>query len=417
MRSKREPAEAVHLRPRAARDALDEAARAVQLARIDARRQAREQMQVLLGRCRRGGRCRAARRRRGAGRSPRASRAAPPRCGVSPAWMPPLGRSQWRWPVTWQSRSSRDSSSTTMPQLRRRGRAGRRSSIAHCRGAAARRACPASAGLRRAPPTPWRRRRSRRGAARDAPRRTHRRMAAPRSFALFATALGTCAIAWNDDRPDRRVAARSELPSRCARKVARRCAGAREAAPPGAVGRGGRRDHAPARRRARRPERHRARRRRHRRLRSPRLRRHARDRRRPRAHLRRGRGAGRRRRDGARGRPVARPQRDADRRAVPSRRRDRRRARRLLGARRHARPSAACWRSRTRASTAPPGPVRLRLGRAGDGRRRRAPSDREARRRAPDAGADVDSLGRRLDRRRRAARRCRSGSRSPGRAP
>lgn len=59
-------------------------------------------------------------------------------------------------------------------------------------------------------------------------------MASPRSFACFATALGTCAIAWND------VGLTSVwLPEASAdalrRKVVRRCAGASEAVPTGAI--------------------------------------------------------------------------------------------------------------------------------------------------------------------------------------
>jgi len=59
-------------------------------------------------------------------------------------------------------------------------------------------------------------------------------MASPRSFALFATALGTCAIAWNEIGltgvwlPE----AHAEL---LRRKVARRCDGARESEPSGWV--------------------------------------------------------------------------------------------------------------------------------------------------------------------------------------
>jgi len=59
-------------------------------------------------------------------------------------------------------------------------------------------------------------------------------MASPRSFALFATALGTCAIAWNEIGltgvwlPE----AHAEL---LRRKVARRCDGARESKPSGWV--------------------------------------------------------------------------------------------------------------------------------------------------------------------------------------
>ena len=59
-------------------------------------------------------------------------------------------------------------------------------------------------------------------------------MASPRSFALFPTALGTCAIAWNEIGltgvwlPE----AHAEL---LRRKVARRCDGARESKPSGWV--------------------------------------------------------------------------------------------------------------------------------------------------------------------------------------
>jgi methylated-DNA-[protein]-cysteine S-methyltransferase len=59
-------------------------------------------------------------------------------------------------------------------------------------------------------------------------------MASPRFFALFATALGTCAIAWNEIG-----AAGVWLPEADAdslrRKVTRRCAEASEAAPAGAI--------------------------------------------------------------------------------------------------------------------------------------------------------------------------------------
>ena len=59
-------------------------------------------------------------------------------------------------------------------------------------------------------------------------------MASPRSFALFATALGTCAIAWNE------IGLTGVwLPEANAgllrRKVARRCDGARESEPSGGV--------------------------------------------------------------------------------------------------------------------------------------------------------------------------------------
>jgi len=59
-------------------------------------------------------------------------------------------------------------------------------------------------------------------------------MASPRFFALFDTALGTCAVAWNDIGltgvwlPDADAAA-------LRRKVARRCAGASESPPSGAA--------------------------------------------------------------------------------------------------------------------------------------------------------------------------------------
>lgn len=59
-------------------------------------------------------------------------------------------------------------------------------------------------------------------------------MASPRSFAFFATALGMCAIAWNDVGltgvwlPEANADA-------LRRQVARRCAGASEAVPAGAI--------------------------------------------------------------------------------------------------------------------------------------------------------------------------------------
>jgi methylated-DNA-[protein]-cysteine S-methyltransferase len=59
-------------------------------------------------------------------------------------------------------------------------------------------------------------------------------MASPRFFTLFATALGTCAIAWNDIG-----VAGVWLPEANAdslrRKVTRRCTGASEAVPAGAI--------------------------------------------------------------------------------------------------------------------------------------------------------------------------------------
>jgi methylated-DNA-[protein]-cysteine S-methyltransferase len=62
----------------------------------------------------------------------------------------------------------------------------------------------------------------------------HESMARPRSFALFATALGMCAIAWNE------IGLTAVwLPERDAdalrRKVTRRCADASEAAPVGGI--------------------------------------------------------------------------------------------------------------------------------------------------------------------------------------
>ena len=236
---------------------------------------------------------------------------------------------------------------------------------------------------------------SRRSTTRTAAAPYHRPMASPRSFALFATALGTCAIAWNEvgltgvwlPEADRRIAATQGRAAM--RRGARKRAVGWVAEAVEAITRllaGERVD----------LDRRRPRRRRHRRLRSPRLRRDANHRAGPRAHLRRGRGPGRRRRDGARGRPVARAQRDADHRAVPSRRRDRRRPRRLLRAGRHRRPSAGCWRSRTRIRPARPA-CSTRRARA-EGRRR--PRRQIARRgRADGAHAGLD---RHLDRRVRA---------------
>jgi len=59
-------------------------------------------------------------------------------------------------------------------------------------------------------------------------------MAPPRSFALFATALGTCAIAWNEIGLTGVWLPEANEES-LRRKVARRCAGAREGAPSGPV--------------------------------------------------------------------------------------------------------------------------------------------------------------------------------------
>ncbi len=127
-----EPAEAVHLGPRPTRATLDEAALAMQRARVEPIREAGEQMQVLLRRVdvpaeveqRLGGEPQAGLLPGFAQR--RLARAF---AGVDAA----LRQSQWRCPVTWQSSSSLASVSTTMPQLRRRWRDVRISSIAHCR--------------------------------------------------------------------------------------------------------------------------------------------------------------------------------------------------------------------------------------------------------------------------------------------
>ena len=59
-------------------------------------------------------------------------------------------------------------------------------------------------------------------------------MASPRSFALFATALGTCAIAWNEIGLTGVWLPEAHAES-LRRKVARRCAGARESEPSGEV--------------------------------------------------------------------------------------------------------------------------------------------------------------------------------------
>ena len=58
----------------------------------------------------------------------------------------------------------------------------------------------------------------------------HRSMASPRSFALFATALGTCAIAWNEVGVTGVWLPEADAES-LRRKVARRCDGARESEP------------------------------------------------------------------------------------------------------------------------------------------------------------------------------------------
>ena len=59
-------------------------------------------------------------------------------------------------------------------------------------------------------------------------------MASPRSFAFFATALGTCAIAWNEIGLTGVWLPEAHAES-LRRKVARRCAGAREGDPSGEV--------------------------------------------------------------------------------------------------------------------------------------------------------------------------------------
>ena len=59
-------------------------------------------------------------------------------------------------------------------------------------------------------------------------------MASPRSFAFFATALGTCAIAWNEIGLTGVWLPEAHAES-LRRKVARRCAGARESDPSGEV--------------------------------------------------------------------------------------------------------------------------------------------------------------------------------------
>ena len=59
-------------------------------------------------------------------------------------------------------------------------------------------------------------------------------MAPTRSFALFATALGTCAIAWNEIGVTA-VWLPEDNAEALRRKVARRCAGARQIEPSGAI--------------------------------------------------------------------------------------------------------------------------------------------------------------------------------------
>ncbi len=59
-------------------------------------------------------------------------------------------------------------------------------------------------------------------------------MASPRSFALFATALGTCAIAWNEIGVTA-IWLPEDNAEALRRKVARRCAGARQIEPSGAI--------------------------------------------------------------------------------------------------------------------------------------------------------------------------------------
>ncbi|HSC65707.1 MAG TPA: methylated-DNA--[protein]-cysteine S-methyltransferase, partial [Caldimonas sp.] len=59
-------------------------------------------------------------------------------------------------------------------------------------------------------------------------------MASPRFFALFETALGTCAVAWNDIGLTNVWLADAD-PVALRRKVARRCAGAGESRPSGAA--------------------------------------------------------------------------------------------------------------------------------------------------------------------------------------
>lgn len=59
-------------------------------------------------------------------------------------------------------------------------------------------------------------------------------MASPRSFALFATPLGTCAVAWNEIGLTGVWLPEANAES-LRRKVARRCDGARECAPSGAI--------------------------------------------------------------------------------------------------------------------------------------------------------------------------------------
>ena len=59
-------------------------------------------------------------------------------------------------------------------------------------------------------------------------------MGSPRSFALFATALGTCAIAWNEVGLTG-VWLPEDSAESLRRRVARRCDGAREIEPSGAV--------------------------------------------------------------------------------------------------------------------------------------------------------------------------------------
>jgi methylated-DNA-[protein]-cysteine S-methyltransferase len=60
----------------------------------------------------------------------------------------------------------------------------------------------------------------------------NRPMASPRSFAFFATALGTCAIAWNEIGLTGVWLPEADAES-LRRKMARRCDGARESAPSG----------------------------------------------------------------------------------------------------------------------------------------------------------------------------------------
>ena len=226
-----------------------------------------------------------------------------------------------------------------MPQLRRRARERRRSRTRlDCLAAAAR--ARAGAALRRRLAAPILD-----GSTRPVPTSGRRRAAATIgrmrdavAFTVFATAIGDCALAWNDGRPARVLAARGFGRRACAARIAQALPAAVEtaAAPEQRVAavvaaitallRGERTRPAPRSASTTRGSIA---------VRPPRLCRRADDRARPGRQLRRSRRPGRRRRHGARRRPVARPQSVPDRRPLPSDRRRRRRARRLLGAGRH----------------------------------------------------------------------------------